>query len=235
MRSLFALLFTALLCTAPSGWAQSLVVHHTDGSTLTIPLSEIDSLKVATVEAEAHAAVDLGLSVCWAATNVGADVPEQAGAYFAWGEVEAKDDYSEEAYAYYVNGQYRSIGTQIGGTAYDAARTLWGDTWRLPTITEVEELMTRCTWTKETLNNVVGYRVTGPNGATLFLPAAGHCAGTAPQGVGSRGFYWTGTLSTDLSSAAYTLNFMGYEGRWSASRAYGMPIRAVCPLRRNRP
>ncbi len=231
MRSLFALLFTALLCAAPSGWAQSLVVHHTDGSKLTIPLSEIDSLKVATVSVEPHAVVDLGLSVCWAATNVGADVPEQAGTYFSWGEVEAKSDYSEAAYAYYVNGQYRSIGTQIGGTAYDAARTLWGDTWRLPTIDEVEELMTRCTWAIDTLNTVVGYRVTGPNGASLFLPAAGHCAADKPVGVGTRGFYWTGTLSADLSSAAYTLNFNGYEGRWSASRAYGMPIRAVRPRR----
>ena len=37
---------------------------------------------------EAHEYVDLGLSVKWATCNVGAENPEDAGLYFAWGETE---------------------------------------------------------------------------------------------------------------------------------------------------
>ena len=33
-------------------------------------------------------AVDMGLSVCWAETNLGASKPEEYGDYYAWGEVE---------------------------------------------------------------------------------------------------------------------------------------------------
>ena len=37
---------------------------------------------------EGHEYVDLGLSVKWATCNVGAEKPEDAGLYFAWGETE---------------------------------------------------------------------------------------------------------------------------------------------------
>ena len=37
--------------------------------------------------------VDLGLSVKWAACNVGATTPETYGDYFAWGETEPKTTY----------------------------------------------------------------------------------------------------------------------------------------------
>ena len=36
--------------------------------------------------------VDLGLSVKWAACNIGADSPEEYGNYYAWGEIETKPD-----------------------------------------------------------------------------------------------------------------------------------------------
>ena len=42
--------------------------------------------------------VDLGLSVKWAAMNVGAGKITDPGAYFAWGETASKDDYTWSAY-----------------------------------------------------------------------------------------------------------------------------------------
>jgi hypothetical protein len=55
----------------------------------------------------------------------------------------------------------------------DAATANWGAAWRMPTHEEQVELNEKCTWTKSTLNGVKGYKVTGPNGNSIFLPAAG--------------------------------------------------------------
>lgn len=43
--------------------------------------------------------------------------------------------------------------------------------WRMPTATEVEELLKSCTWTWGVYQKVNGYQVTGPNGNSIFLPA----------------------------------------------------------------
>ncbi len=44
--------------------------------------------------------VDLGLSVLWAANNVGATKPEEIGDFYSWGEIESKEDYSRKEYKY---------------------------------------------------------------------------------------------------------------------------------------
>ena len=46
--------------------------------------------------------VDMGLSVKWAATNVGADSPEELGNLYAWGEVTPKAEYSTSNYAWWT-------------------------------------------------------------------------------------------------------------------------------------
>ena len=57
----------------------------------------------------------------------------------------------------------------------DAARAVMGDKWRMPTKTEMEELVNSCTWTWTTVNNVKGYKVTSKKKRQyqLYLPA-GH-------------------------------------------------------------
>ena len=57
-----------------------------------------------------HEAVDLVLSVKWAAYNIGASNPEEYGDYFAFGETEPKDEYTEENYMLY--------GIPHGGSIY---------------------------------------------------------------------------------------------------------------------
>ena len=44
--------------------------------------------------------VDLGLSVKWASSNVGADLPEEIGNLYAWGEVSPKADYTWNNYTW---------------------------------------------------------------------------------------------------------------------------------------
>ena len=206
----------------------AMTVFLSSGNRLWYPLEAVDSITFATKTTETyHEAVDLGLSVCWAACNVGAERPEDFGGRYAWGEITIKSNYEEKNYRFYKNEGYEQIGVNICGTAYDVARRKWGGTWRMPTRSEISELTTRCTWTPETLNGTPGYRVTAANGNSIFLPAAGFQNGREPSEVGSGGFYWSGNLDRSMPSAAYNLNFRGYDADWSACRAYGFSVRPV--------
>ena len=116
-----------------------------------------------------HEYVDLGLSVCWATTNIGADEPTDFGDYFAWGEVKPnKEYYHESTYKF-----CKKNGTMFGMPVYDytkyvtehntrgfydnkleldaeddAASVLWKDDWRMPTEAELKELRDgfNCNW-----------------------------------------------------------------------------------------
>jgi hypothetical protein len=143
--------------------------------------------------------VDLGLSVKWATCNIGATKPEECGDYFAWGETSPKNVYTEETYLYYDAANNRKlidIGTEISGTEYDAARKQWGDDWRMPAEEELYELLRDCLWQWFTINGVNGYKVIGPNGNSIFLPAAGTSDPEYPE-YNECGYYWTGFFSDE--------------------------------------
>ena len=167
--------------------------------------------------------VDLGLSVNWAGWNVGATSPEEDGDYFAWGETYSKADYSNRTYKYLD----KNIGENISGTQYDVAKSKWGNEWRMPTTAEWEELVNRCTWTLTTYNGVNGMKVTGPNGNSIFLPAAGWRSDT-PGGRGSDGCYWSGSLYESDGSMAWYLTFQSSDSNvLSGYREYGFSVRPV--------
>ena len=173
---------------------------------------------------ETYTYVDLGLSVKWATTNVGAISPEDYGDYFAWGEVEPKTRYYKSDYLYVANSTTLPL-------INDAARVNWGGNWRMPTKDEIIELCEQCTWTWTILNGVNGYKVTSKqNGKSIFLPAAGYRYDTLFDEVGSRGRYWSSSLSTDVSYALH-MYFLssGSMDCGSQSRYYGYSVRPVCP------
>lgn len=122
-------------------------------------------------------AVDLGLSVKWASCNLGATKPEEYGDYYAWGETETKAEYTEENYQYWKNreaGEFVDIGNEISGTQYDVAHVKWGNGWRMPTEAEIDELRFECECEWIQYNGVYGLKITGPNGNSIFMPAAGY-------------------------------------------------------------
>ncbi|MCD8303544.1 MAG: hypothetical protein LUC86_01770, partial [Prevotellaceae bacterium] len=122
-----------------------------------------------------HEYVDLGLSVKWATCNVGGSYPSVYGDYYAWGETSTKSSYDEDNCKTYNV----SMGSIAGNSSYDAARANWGGTWRLPTADEIDELIDKCDWEWTTRGGHAGYKVTGPNGNSIFLPAAGWRYGTS--------------------------------------------------------
>ena len=179
-------------------------------------------------------AVDLGLSVKWASCNVGASSPEEYGDYFAWGETTTKSSYTESnsvvTYGLSISElESRSIIDADGNltAAYDAATANWGDNWRMPTRDEMKELIDNCTWKWTTQNGVNGYKVTGPNGNSIFLPAAGCRLNTSLYDAGSYGYYWSAT-SYSLSDYAYFLNFGSVDyDCYCNSRDYSQVVRPV--------
>ena len=171
-----------------------------------------------------HEYVDLGLSVKWATCNVGASKPEDYGNYYAWGETKTKSSYTEN--------NSKTYGKQMndikGNSQYDAARANWGGTWRLPTKAELEELNNKCTWKWTTQNGVNGYKVTGPNGNSIFLPAAGDRYWSSLLGAGEYGNYWSSAPYGSYSYDAYYLYFDSSKPYvLSYYRYYGLSVRPV--------
>ena len=154
---------------------------------------------------EGYGYVDLGLpsGLKWATCNVGASTPGDYGNYYAWGETSTKFNYDFDNSASYGK-SWDDIG---GNPSRDAARANWGGSWRMPTETEYRELKDNCTWTWTTQNGHKGYKVTGPNGNSIFLPAAGYRGLVdALDDDGEAGSYWS---STPLNG-----------GYWSSGSSY---------------
>ncbi|MCD8303845.1 MAG: DUF1566 domain-containing protein [Prevotellaceae bacterium] len=171
-----------------------------------------------------HGYVDLGLSVKWATCNVGASSPEGYGNYYAWGETSTKSDYSSSNCKTWEV----SMGSIAGNSSYDAARSNWGGTWRLPTVDEIDELVNKCTTVWTTVNGVKGRKVTGPNGNSIFLPAAGWRGGTSLYYAGESGYYWSAAPYESNTQIAYDLYFdSGDFYRSNNSRTNGFSVRAV--------
>ena len=190
-----------------------------------------------------HTYVDLGLEsgTLWATTNVGANSPEEYGNYFAWGETSPKETYSWSNYAH-CNGESNSLTKYCGDASYgyngytddfyylestdDAATANWGTGWQMPTYDELEELNDYCTVTWTTRNGVNGRLYTGPNGNSIFLPAAGDRDNDNLESAGSVGCYWSS--SRQYAYNAWYLNFYsGNSGCDYDSRHYGYSVRPV--------
>lgn len=114
--------------------------------------------------------VDLGLSVKWAACNLGASNPQEYGKFF-YEEVDSDE-----------------IGLDVS-LEDDIARSELGGKWRLPTEKEFRELMFKCRWkwTRQR-NGIYGYQIiSSVNGNFIFLPACGRIEITEYETVNQRG------------------------------------------------
>jgi len=183
--------------------------------------------------------IDLGLpsGTKWACCNVGASKPEEYGNYYAWGETEVKSvyDWNTYPYCYYEYGsgidwsRYVDIGSDIAGTSYDTATANWGALWRMPTKDQYQELVDNCTSEWTTQNGVNGRKFTGPNGGTVFLPAAGLRGYGEVRWLGSDGQYYSSTLNDVFPAYSYFLIFNSgsvYMER-ADYRSYGRSVRPV--------
>ena len=184
--------------------------------------------------------VDLGLSVKWGTCNIGAENPEEAGDYYSWGETESKSVYDWSSYKY-CNGSNTtitkyctlsskgSVDNKIHLEAEDdIAHVCWGDNWRMPTNAEYDELFNNCTWSWVTQNGVKGYRITGTNGNSIFLPITGYKDGSTLKAYASSGYYWSSTLKVDGPTQGKRLTYnSSTKLNGQAGRHYGFAVRPV--------
>ena len=198
--------------------------------------------------------VDLGLpgGTLWATRNIGADKPEDYGDYFAWGETTPKAEYHSGTYKWWEKYQDASGNWHKGFTKYcsrsyegldnfvddkteldladDAASVNWGGKARIPSIEQIQELVNTCTWQWTQHNGVNGQLATGPNGNTIFFPAAGERWDGPLLNAGYLGYYLSRTLVPYSPDSAYCLNFgsagVDCEGT-ILGRFGGFSVRAV--------
>ena len=163
-----------------------------------------------------HGYVDLGLpsGTLWATCNIGADDPNDAGDYFSYGKTTSWSEEDMRNYSYspsiipqeYIRefdvfhvcflelhpdilDLYLHFSTL--NKSDDAATYNWGGAWRMPTKEDCEELMSECGWEWISHNFQKGYKVTGPNGNSIFLPTTGYQSMMA--GIPLLGILWPGT------------------------------------------
>lgn len=196
-----------------------------------------------TGEEAGHTWIDLGLpsGVKWAATNIGADQPQDEGDYYAWGEKTLKTDFR---WATYSHGTGQNSLTKYSKSdellSLDATDDIvvssWGGTWRMPTKEEWGELQEHCVWTWTDDYNktgAAGYVVRSKSGDdSLFLPAAGCRYANRINEKGVHGYYWSSTLfnSSSYWGSAYQLQFIRafVKSDWNHTRYYGSSVRGVC-------
>ena len=198
----------------------------------------IDIILKGTSVSGRHEYVDLGLpsGTLWATCNIGASTPEEYGDYFAWGETAPKASYTIENYKWLVDNSYIKYNFDDNKKELDyeddAAYMNWGSSWRIPSVEQVDELVNSCIWEEYTQKNgVTGIIFTGPNGNTLFLPAAGRYYYQSCF-VGKWGYYWSRTLGPNNHGIglAYKLMFtdVGAHNIIPVDlRASGNTVRAV--------
>lgn len=202
--------------------------------------------------------VNLGLpsGTLWATKNVGATNPEDYGNYFAWGETtgydEGKTTFSWSTYIYcngsqttltkycqksnYGNNGFTDTLTELELTD-DAAYVNCGSNWCMPTSEQLTELFnssyTTATWTILD-SGVRGWLITsivsGYEGNSIFLPAAGYRSGSGYSGKNANGYYWSREI---LPSYPYFGRCLSFDSSTdirptdSRTREVGATIRPV--------
>ena len=221
----------------------------------------IDTLKEKAVYND-NAYVDLGLpsGLLWARENVGSEPNEiKYGLYFAWGEPQGYE-YSEvginktfdvQNYKWTWNNntpnnepiKYNSTDTLTTLLPLnDAANVNMRGSWRLPTKTEVEELIANTTQDYDPDYLGTGTPVyiftSTANGNELYIPCAGVANGSSVSDnqhvtnplTNACAYIWTSTLDESDNTQAYYLYCSGNTielRKATYNRANGMSVRGV--------
>ncbi len=194
-----------------------------------------------------HTFIDLGLpsGLLWATTNVGATSATDYGKYYAWGEItaygeatdwgdkSAKTTYTDGTYKYYITitemSKYNATDNRTALEAKDdVVMANWGLPCRMPTNTDIEELVNNCNWEWKTINDVSGVKVSSKtNDNSIFLPATGRRIGTDYEYESQTGCYWSRSLYSDNGYAYYLKSYNNFHFCTYATRCVGMAVRPV--------
>lgn len=191
-----------------------------------------------TVTAASSLYVNMGLSVYWAKYNVGATTETDFGDYFAWGETTGyKEGKTTFTFNNYIWGTSNNVPNTLS-LKDDAAYVALGGKFRMPTLSEMNELVgtqysDNYTWTwcdgsttKYNGTDVQGWKIERKSThATLFLPAGG--------GWDESGYYYSdlGRFWSSTTSSGETKSLVISTGNLYVSgisyRCWGQSVRPV--------
>mgnify|MGYP002623340434 CR=1 FL=1 len=157
---------------------------------------ETKSFTTESFEIQKDDIVDLGLSVKWLKYNIGAQKESDLGGLYAFGDLDGCNR-STSVSDYGVN-------ADIVETENDLARATFGDFAKMPTADQLEELFTLCQKEWAEVDGVSGLKLTGPNGNSIFLPAAGYREGNSVSGESEIGMYYSGNIKNSNFASAYS-------------------------------
>lgn len=203
-----------------------------------VVIPEKESKKFETVTP--NGAVDLALpsGILWASMNIGASSEYDDGNYYAWGETEEKEIYGWETFKH-ANGSFNTMKKYCDKANYgrvdnkftldsedDAAQVILGNKWHIPSSKNLQELIDHCQWKWECRNGRYGWKITGTNGNSIFLPASGAYSAYRLANVNESGRYWCSDMESTHSAFGLRFNSMSYEVK-DDTKFYGRPIRPV--------
>ena len=157
--------------------------------------------------------------------------------YFSWGDIRGQNkngtysyNFSQDNYNVGVCGLGHNLASYIpqGDAGVDAATANMSSYWKMPTKTQINELIngTNSTWI--TLNGVNGRKFTSKTDSSkyIFLPAAGWRSEEYHNGKSTEGQYWS-TKHGNLDNA-YHISFQsgGYTVT-SSTNWLGFSVRAI--------
>ncbi len=129
-----------------------------------------------------------------------------------------------------------NVGAQAPGETgvyftWEQTQRIRSEHWFLPTKRHFEDLINKCKWEWTTEYGRGGYKITGPNGNSIFLPACGQTCGSIADKNSTYGYYWSS--DDNNGSTAWGLGFV--EPSWNVApevhdynKINGKSIRMVC-------
>ncbi|MGN1228675.1 MAG: hypothetical protein ACI4T5_03360 [Prevotella sp.] len=163
--------------------------------------------------------VDLGLSTKWAKCNIGASSETELGALVGFGDITGYNtSIDPEDYA---SGNIYKSAQDLANIATDGKTTI-------PTIAEYEELFRCCKVEWMEKEGVAGYQFTGPNGNSIFMPAAGSRTQGTTASVGTEGRYLSGSINANDQQFAMSYLFnQGGNARATTPVYQALSVRPV--------
>ena len=183
--------------------------------------------------------VDLGLpsGTLWATSNVGAEMPSDAGLYFQWGDTKGytkdqvgKDEGQKKFDLDDLNfKKYTTPGDKLE-LEDDAANANMGGDWHMPTPEQLYELHNNTTtaWIEEDGIEGMAFTSKKDDSKSIFIPAAGVADNDSMNNIGKIGYLWSSMLSDKYDTHGMSLSFfvscvfLSYYYRY-----LGMPVRGV--------
>lgn len=187
--------------------------------------------------------LDLPSGTLWAQTNVGAEMPSDAGLYFQWGDTvgytadqvgkdegQKKFDLDDHKWGKYLNfTKYTTIGETLD-LEDDAVNANMGGDWHIPTPEQIQELID-CTinkWVKCNGKNGRLFTSKKDRSRFIFIPAAGIAIDGLVHSSGEFASIWSSKLSYFSIENGQELRFDEEAIDVSVfSRSDGLTVRGV--------